>query len=108
MLRARLGLSGVSRDAWIILAGNTLDGIGLGIFFPILPLFVEERGGDPFLVGVIGAAALIGNVAAQAPGGWLADRYDRRVIVVLSLGVYGAAFLVYLLPMPVQALAAIR
>src|SRR5438105_676976 len=107
-IRSRLGFSGVSRPAWILLAGNALDAVGLGIFFPILPLFVEHRGGTPLLVGVIGASALVGNVLAQAPGGWLADRYDRRLIVVASIAAYGAFFLVYLIPIPVQVLPFVR
>ena len=107
-IRSRLGFSGVSRPAWILLAGNALDAVGLGIFFPILPLFVEHRGGTPLLVGVIGASALVGNVLAQAPGGWLADRYDRRLIVVSSIAAYGAFFLIYLIPIPVQVLPFVR
>ena len=108
MIQTRLGLTGVPRPAWVLLAGNLLDNLGLGLFFPILPLFVERRGGGPALVGVIGAAALIGNLLIQAPGGWLADRFDRRRIVLLSMAAYGLFFLVYLVHLPVNTLIAIR
>ena len=53
MIQSRLGLSGVPRHAWVLLAGNALDAVGFGIFFPIIPLFVQGRGGGPALVGVI-------------------------------------------------------
>ncbi len=96
------------RAAWVLLIGNTLDNLGLGLFFPILPLFVERRGGTAALVGVIGAAALLGNLLMQAPGGLLADRVDRRLIVIVSIALYGMAFLVYLVPLPVNALIAVR
>ncbi|HEY8680827.1 MAG TPA: MFS transporter [Candidatus Dormibacteraeota bacterium] len=108
MIQTRLGFSGVPRQAWVLLAGNTLDNLGLGLFFPILPLFVESRGGGPALVGIIGASALIGNLLTQQPGGWLADRYNRRRIVIASMAAYGVFFLVYLVPVPVDWLIGIR
>ncbi|GAC1656225.1 MAG: MFS transporter [Candidatus Dormibacteraceae bacterium] len=108
MIQGRLGLSGVPRAAWVLLIGNTLDNLGLGLFFPILPLFVLHRGGTAALVGIIGASALLGNLAMQAPGGWLADRFPRRTIVIVSMAAYGLAFFVYLLPLPVGTLIAIR
>jgi MFS family permease len=108
VIQTRLGFSGVPRAAWVLLAGNILDNLGLGLFFPILPLFVERRGGGPVLVGVIGASALLGNLLVQFPGGWLADRYNRRAIVILSMVAYGLFFLVYLVPLPVNTLIGIR
>jgi MFS transporter, DHA1 family, multidrug resistance protein len=108
VIQTRLGFSGVPRAAWVLLTGNILDNLGVGLFFPILPLFVERRGGGPVLVGVIGASALLGNLLVQAPGGWLADRLNRRTIVILSMAAYGLFFLVYLVPLPVNALIGIR
>ena len=108
MIQTRLGFSGVPRAAWVLLAGNILDNVGLGLFFPILPLFVERRGGGPVLVGVIGASALLGNLLVQAPGGWLADRFNRRTIVIVSMAAYGIFFLTYLIPLPVNSLIGIR
>ena len=108
MIQTRLGFSGVPRAAWVLLTGNILDNLGLGLFFPILPLFVEGRGGGPVLVGVIGASALLGNLIVQAPGGWLADRFNRRTIVIVSMAAYGILFLVYLVPLPVSTLVGIR
>jgi MFS family permease len=108
MLRPRLAITGIRREAWILLGGNFLDNVGLGLFFPILPLYITAHGGSALLVGIVGASALLGNVIAQAPGGWLADRFSRRNVVATSIFVYGLAFLVYLLPMPVEVLVAIR
>ena len=108
LIAARLGLTGVPRAAWVLLAGNVFDNVGYGMFFAILPLFVEARGGNPALVGVIGACAMAGNLAVQAPAGWLADRYSRRLLVTLSLGAYGLCFFLYLLPLPVWTLVLVR
>ncbi|HVD00323.1 MAG TPA: MFS transporter [Candidatus Dormibacteraeota bacterium] len=108
MIQARLGLTGVPRAAWVLLGGNVFDNFGYGMFFAILPLFIEGRGGNPGLVGIIGAAAMAGNLAVQAPAGWLADRFSRRAIVVASLGAYGLCFFLYLLPLPVWTLIGVR
>jgi len=98
----------VPRAAWVLLAGNVFDNLGYGMFFAILPLFVEGRGGNPGLIGIIGASAMLGNLAVQAPAGWLADRVSRRLIVVVSLGAYGLFFLAYLAPLPVWTLIGVR
>lgn len=92
----------------MLLAGNVFDNLGYGMFFAILPLFVEGRGGNPGLIGIIGASAMLGNLAVQAPAGWLADRYSRRLMVVVSLGAYGLFFFAYLLPLPVWTLIGVR
>ena len=108
MLSQKFGFSGMTREATALLGGNTVQAIGLGLFFPILPLFVLSRHGSFLLIGIIGAVALFGNMLAQGPGGWLADHYSRRTIVIVTMALYGIFFLVYLLPIPVDFLPAVR
>jgi DHA1 family tetracycline resistance protein-like MFS transporter len=93
---------------WILLAGNTLTQIGVGFFFPILPIFIGRKGGSALVVGVVTAAALIGASATQYLGGSLSDRYGRRPVLIWSSAVYGLLFLAYVLPMPVEALIPLR
>jgi MFS family permease len=97
-----------SRTLWTLLAGNTLTGVGIGFFLPILPLFVTARGGAPSLVGVVAAAGFVGRAAAQYPGGWLADRVGRRPLLLGSLLVYALVFPLYVAPLPVGALVLVR
>lgn len=108
MISRRFGFTGISREAWALLGGNTVQAVGLGLFFPILPLFVLSRHGSYLLIGIIGASALVGNMVGQGPGGWLADHRDRRAIVIVTMGLYGLFFFVYLLPIPVDLLPAVR
>jgi MFS family permease len=96
------------RATWILLVGNTLAQIGIGFFFPILPLFIGRKGGSAVLVGIVTAAALVGAGATQYLGGSLSDRYGRRPILVWSSAVYAAGFLAYLAPLPVEALIPLR
>jgi MFS family permease len=96
------------RSLWILLTGNALTEIGIGFFLPILPLFVRYRGGGPALVGIIFASGGVAKAIAQYPAGWLSDRYGRRPLIVGSLLVYALLFPLYVLPMPVALLAALR
>lgn len=97
-----------SRTLWTLLAGNALTMIGTGFFLPILPLFIASRGGSPLLVGLVFAAGVTGRALAQYPGGWLADRFGRRPVILLALLLYAAGFPLYALPMPVGLLIALR
>jgi DHA1 family tetracycline resistance protein-like MFS transporter len=98
----------VRRAIWILLSGNTLTQIGVGFFFPILPIFIGRKGGSALVVGIVMAAALIGAAATQYLGGALSDRYGRRPVLIWSSAAYGLLFLAYLLPMPVEALIPLR
>lgn len=51
-------------------------------------LFVLELGGTPFIIGVIQFVSFVALALVQFPGGYLADKYGRRkLIVVMTFGV---------------------
>jgi DHA1 family multidrug resistance protein-like MFS transporter len=51
------------------------------------PKYVEGLGGTPFIVGVIGFASYATLALVQFPGGYLADKYGRRwLIVIMTFG----------------------
>jgi len=51
-------------------------------------LFVLELGGTPFIIGLIGFASFMALALVQFPGGYLADKYGRRkLIVTMTFGV---------------------
>ena len=72
--------------------------MGATLGLPLLPLFLEHRGGTPTLIGFIMASFFIAGVATQFALGHLADRFGRRPILIASLVVYGVASMTYLLP----------
>jgi DHA1 family multidrug resistance protein-like MFS transporter len=72
--------------------------MGATLGLPLLPLFLEHRGGVPTIIGFIMASFFVAGVATQFFLGRLADRFGRRPILVASLVVYGIASTTYLLP----------
>src|ERR1700716_3083949 len=87
------------RTLWTLLAGNTLIMIGIGFFIPILPLFLSSRGGGPLLIGLVFAAGVVGRTLAQYPGGWIADRWGSKPVLIVSTIAYALCFPLYLLPL---------
>lgn len=97
-----------SASLWTLLAGNGLTELGVGFFFPILPLFLSRRGGSPAFVGAVVAAGVLGKLLAQYPAGRLSDRFGRRPLITGSLALYSLCFVVYLAPLPLVAFLPLR
>ena len=93
---------------WTLLGGNVLLELGVGFFFPVLPIFLAHAGADAAFVGAVVATGVVAKVIAQYPAGRLADRFGRRPVLVLSLALYTLGFLGYLLPLPLPAFLALR
>ncbi len=72
--------------------------MGATLGLPLLPLFLEHRGGTPTIIGFIMSAFFIAGVATQFFLGRLADKFGRRLILMVSLVTYGVASMTYLLP----------
>jgi len=85
-----------------------VSGTGIGSLLPILPLFLRERGASYSLVGVIVGSALAAQALGQWPAGWLAERIGRKEMMVVGLLVAAAASLMFLLPLSVEWLVAVR
>src|SRR5260221_5485878 len=91
-----------------IVAAVFVSGTGIGSLLPILPLFLRERGASYSFVGLIVGAALAAQAVGQWPAGWLAERIGRKEMMVLGLLVASAASLMFLLPLSVEWLVAVR
>lgn len=72
--------------------------MGSTLGLPLLPLFLEHRGGTPSIIGVIMASFFVAGVATQFLLGHLSDRFGRRRILILGLVAYGLASMTFLLP----------
>lgn len=66
-------------------------GIGEGMFIFFQPLYLQELGADPILIGTILGGVGIAMSAAHLPAGFLADRFGRRPLLWSAWGLATAA-----------------
>ena len=59
------------------------------------PLFVRELGGTATSLGLIGAAEMIFRGFAQMPGGYIADKYGRKWIIMTMTAIAGLSRVLY-------------
>ncbi|MFN3972135.1 MAG: TCR/Tet family MFS transporter [Gemmobacter sp.] len=81
-----------------IIATVTLDAIGIGLIFPVMPQLIEDVTG-----GTLADAALWGGILAASYAvaqflfgpliGALSDRFGRRPVLLVSLAVMAASYL---------------
>ena len=71
-----------SRQLRLLLAGNVVSGLGTQAALVALPYQVYVQTGSAFLTGMLGAAELVPLVTLSLLGGALADRRDRRRLLL--------------------------
>ncbi len=60
--------------------------LGLFMVLPLIAIYsVDLAGATPFLLGLAVGAYGLTQASLQIPMGWLSDRIDRRVVIVLGL-----------------------
>jgi predicted MFS family arabinose efflux permease len=71
-----------SRDFRLLTAGSIITGLGTQATLVALPYQVFVITGSAFLTGLLGAAEIVPLVVASLFGGALADRFDRRRLLL--------------------------
>lgn len=66
----------------LAVAGVVVAGVSGAAFRMVGPLYGTEVGLAPTDIGLFLAAFVLGGAAAQFPAGWIADRYDRRKVLI--------------------------
>src|SRR5215469_12620388 len=69
---------------------------GIGMVVPVRVLYAQSRGASLAIIGAMASAYLISNFVFQYPSGWMADRWGRKRIMVISLIAQAALSLAYL------------
>src|SRR6184192_1071888 len=77
----RLGLAG-GADVLNLYAARAARGFGDGFVAIILPAYLLEIGFNPFQIGVVATAALLGSAATTLAVGLLAPRYHLRTLLL--------------------------
>jgi MFS family permease len=70
--------------------------IGIGMVVPVRVLYAQSQGASLAIIGAMASAYLISNFLFQYPSGWLADRWGRKPMMVVSLIAQAALSLIYL------------
>jgi MFS family permease len=83
-----------SRDLRLLIGGNLVTALGTQIALVALPYQVYTETGSAFLTGLLGAVELVPLVTMSLLGGAIADRTDRRRLLLgVQVGVATAAVL---------------
>src|SRR5512134_1054627 len=76
-----------------LLAGEFISNIGDWLYLVALLVVVYRESSDPFLLGVIGGARIIPYVLLSVPAGIVVDRYDRRLVLIVTDLIRGVAMI---------------
>jgi MFS family permease len=96
---AALAYGQLSRSAPVAAAGAALSGFIVGVFYTLVPAWMQGNGIAAETTGLFMLVAVLGGLAFQIPVGQLSDRFDRR-IVLAGLGAGLAAAAVVLIHLP--------
>jgi len=77
-----------------LLAGEFISSIGDWLYLVAILILVYEVSNDPLVLGIVGAARVLPYVVLSIPAGILADRYDRRLILLVTDVARGTLMLV--------------
>ncbi len=67
-----------------LLFGEFVSSIGDWLYLVALLVVVYQASSDPILLGVVGAARVLPYVLLSIPAGIVADRFDRRLILLVT------------------------
>lgn len=75
---------------------------------PVLPIFAAHLGASASEIGSIAAISTLAGIGVSIPAGVLSDRLGRKAMLVTAGVVFASAPLLYLFPIGIWQLAAIR
>ncbi len=72
----------MNRNLFLVALSLFIWGIGEGLFIYFQPLYLQEWGADPLMIGKIYSAMGIVLAAAQIPSGYFSDRFGSRSLMI--------------------------
>jgi MFS family permease len=76
-----------------LLAGEFISGIGDWLYLVAILVVVYSESSSPVLLGIVGAARILPYVLLSVPAGVVADRFDRRLVLLVTDIARGALML---------------
>lgn len=83
--------------AFMISGAHGMDHFLKRVFPPLVPIWVIVFGFPLWKLGLLLGARSFGSALGQAPMGHISDRYDRRVILPMGIGIMGVSFVCFAL-----------
>jgi len=77
-------LGALNRDLKLLLLSNLIGAFGDGLYSYIWPIYIRGLGATPTEVGIVFAILGLASALTPIPGGFLADRYDRKKIMIFA------------------------
>ncbi|MFB9265267.1 MFS transporter [Bradyrhizobium erythrophlei] len=79
----------------LLYAARALRGFGDGFAIIILPAYMTALGFDAVAVGLVATASLLGTAALTLATGWIAPRFDLRLLLLFGAGLMIATGLAF-------------
>lgn len=89
--RSMAYLRGFPRAVWLLIAATFVESMGRFMVVPYLSLYMRDHGISLGTLGIILGAAPVANVIFGAWGGQLSDRWGRKPVQILGVGLSGLA-----------------
>lgn len=86
-----------------LLAGEFVSGIGDWLYLVAILVVVYAESESPVLLGIVGAARILPYVLLSVPAGMAADRFDRRMVLLVTDIARGLLMVVLVLMVVVDA-----
>jgi len=74
----------LNRDLKLICVSNFIGAFGDGLFVYALPIYIRSLQATPADVGLLYSLLSLGTALTIIPGGLLADRFDRKKVMILG------------------------
>ncbi len=84
-------LRGFPRAVWLLIAATFVESMGRFMVVPYLSLYMRDHGISLGTLGIVLGAAPVANVLFGAWGGQLSDKWGRKPVQILGVGLSGLA-----------------
>jgi MFS family permease len=74
----------LNRDLKLLFLSNFIGAIGDGLYAYVLPIYILSLGASSVDVGFLFSVFILSTALTIIPGGILADRYDRKKVMILG------------------------
>jgi MFS family permease len=67
-----------------LLVGEFVSSIGDWLYLVAMLVLIWNEASDPVVLGIIGAARVVPYIVLSVPAGIVADRFDRRLVLMTT------------------------